>query len=81
MKQLKLLKNVKSLTEKYQIGLEKSMRGSDFMFCCVHLLYYECHKINFKKGRSNKDSSNWVKNKKVTINLINKKIINIFNAL
>ena len=81
MKQLKLLKNFKSLIEKYQIGLEKSMRDSDFMFSCVHLLYYKCHKINFKKGRSNKDSSNWVKNKKVTINLINKKIINIFNAL
>ena len=28
---------------RYQIGLEASLRGSDFFFDCVHLLYYECH--------------------------------------
>ena len=33
---------------RYQIGLEASMRGSDFIFDCVYLLYYKCHKINFK---------------------------------
>ena len=33
-----------SLTKKYQIGLKKSMRGSDFIFHCIHLLQYECHK-------------------------------------
>ena len=39
-----------SLLSRYQIGLDTSMRGSDFIFDCVHLLYYECHKINFKRG-------------------------------
>ena len=38
----------KSLIKKYQIGLETSMRGSDFIFDCVCLLYYNCHKIHFK---------------------------------
>ena len=33
---------------------------------------YKCHKINFKHGRSNIDSPDWIKNKKATINLINK---------
>ena len=28
----------------YPIGLETSVRGSDFIFVCVHLLYYKCHK-------------------------------------
>ena len=35
-----------SFLSRYQIGLERSMRGSDFIFDCVHLLYYKCHKIN-----------------------------------
>ena len=37
-----------SLLSRYQIGLEASMRGSDFIFDCVYLLYNKCHKINFK---------------------------------
>ena len=37
----------KSLLSRYQIGL---MRGSDFIFKSVQLLYYKCHKINFKRG-------------------------------
>ena len=28
---------------RYQIGLETSIRGSDFTFDCVHLLCYKCH--------------------------------------
>ena len=31
-----------SLLNSYQIGLEKLMRGSDFIFDRVHLLYYKC---------------------------------------
>ena len=34
-----------SLVSRYQIGLETSMKGSDSIFGCVHLLYYNCHKI------------------------------------
>ena len=37
------------------------MRGGDFIFECVHLLYYKCHKINPNCGRSYVDSPDWVK--------------------
>ena len=40
------------------------MRGSHFIFDCVHLLYYKRHKINFKRGGSYIDSPDWVKAKK-----------------
>ena len=33
-----------SFFSRYQIGLEMWMKGSDFVFDCVHLLYYKCHK-------------------------------------
>ena len=36
------------LLKEYQIGLEKSIRGSDFIFGCVHLLHYKCHKNKSK---------------------------------
>ena len=39
---------LESLFNRYQIRLETSMRESDFIFDCVHLLYYKCHKINPK---------------------------------
>ena len=44
------------------------MRGSDFIFDLVQLLYYECHKINFKRGGSYIDPPDWIKKKKETIN-------------
>ena len=50
---------------------ERSMRGSDFVFDCVNLLYYKCHKIIFKRGGSYIDFSGWIKNKKATISPIN----------
>ena len=61
------------LLNKYQIGLETLMRDSDFIYGCVHLLHSRCHKINFKRGRSYIDSSEWIKDKKATINPISKK--------
>ena len=45
----------------------------DFVFDYVHLLYYKCHKRSLNRGGSYIDSPDWMKNKKVTINLINKK--------
>ena len=36
-----------SLVSRYQIGLETSMAGSDFIFDSVQLLYYKCNKINY----------------------------------
>ena len=64
---MKLLKNLV-----YQIG-------SDFIYDCVYLLYYKCHK-KFKWGESYIDSPDWTKSKKATINQI-KKMTNDFNIL
>ena len=36
-----------SLISRYQIGLETSMRGSDFIFDSVQRLYYKCQKTKF----------------------------------
>ena len=36
----------KSLLNRYQIGFEASTRGSEFIFACVYLLHYKCHKTN-----------------------------------
>ena len=49
------------------------MKVSEFLFNCVLLLYYKCHKINPICGGSYIDSLNWIRNKKSTINPINKK--------
>ena len=44
---MKLLKNLfELLLNEYQIGLETSMRGSDFIFNCVYLLYYKLKLLN-----------------------------------
>ena len=48
------------------------MKGSEFDFDYVHLLYYECHEIKLNDGGSYKDSPDWIKNKNTTINPINK---------
>ena len=49
------------------------MKGSEFVFNYLHLLYCKCHKIDLNCGGSYVDSLDWIKNKKATINLINKK--------
>ena len=51
----------------------ESIKGSEFVFDYVHLLYYECHKINANRGGSYIDSPEWIKSKKATIIPINKK--------
>ena len=48
------------------------MRGVDFGFDYVHL-YWKCHKRNLNRRGSYTDSPDWLKNKKATINPINKK--------
>ena len=47
------------------------MRGRDFVFDSLHVLYYKCHKTNFKRGGSYIDSPDWIKKKKAKINLKN----------
>ena len=44
------------------------MKRSDFVFDSVQLMYYTCHKVNFKRGVSYSDSPDWIKTKKATIN-------------
>ena len=44
------------------------MKGSDFIFDSVQLMYCKFHKENFKRGGTYIDSAGWIKNKKATIN-------------
>ena len=62
-----------SLFSRFHIELETSIKSSDFIIDCVHLLYYKCHKIYFKRWESYLDSPDWIKNKKATRKPINKK--------
>ena len=57
-----------SLCLTYQDNLETSMRGSDFIFDSVQLMYYKCHRVNFIRGGSYIDSPDWIYKKKATIN-------------
>ena len=68
-KQIKLLKNF--LNHFWIDDLGKLMKGSEFVFDYVYLLYDKCYKIYLNCGDI--DSPDWIKNKKATINSINKK--------
>ena len=41
-----------SLLERYQEGLEESMRGSEFIFDSVDALYYDLNKVSLSRSRS-----------------------------
>ena len=58
----------KSTLERYQTGLQESMRGSELVFDCVNELHYKLHKVDLNRGWSYTDSPRWLKNKKATIN-------------
>ena len=49
------------------------MTDSEFVFDYVQLLHYTCHATNPNCGGSYTNSPDWIKNKKATINPINKK--------
>ena len=49
-------KNFESLLQKYQDGIEESMRESEFICDSVDLLYYHLQKISLKMGGSYIDS-------------------------
>ena len=57
-----------SLLERYQKGLQESMRGSEFVFDSVDALYYDLNKVSSIRVGSYTDSPEWIKNKKATIN-------------
>ena len=42
----------KSFLQRYQEGLQEKLRGSDFEFDGIHLLYYDFNKISLNKGGS-----------------------------
>ena len=39
------------------------MKGSEFVFYYVHLLYYKCHKIHLTRVGSYIDSLDWIEQK------------------
>ena len=49
-----------SLKKRYQNNLE-SMKGSEFVFDYVQLLYYKCHEINLNCGGLYLDYPDWIK--------------------
>ena len=51
----------------------ESTKGSEFVFFYVQLLYHKCHKTNLNRTISYIGSPDWIKNKKATINPVNKK--------
>ena len=63
---------VDSLHSRHQDNFEKSMKGSEFIFDSVQLMYYKCHKVSFRRGGSYIDSPDQIKTKKPTINPKNK---------
>ena len=66
-----------SLCSRYQGNLETTMRGSDFIFDSVQLMYYKCNKVNFKRGSSYIDYPDWIKRKKEQ-KIRKKRMINVF---
>ena len=57
-----------SLLNRYQKGLEESMKGIEFVFGNIDSLYYKLHRLSLNRGGSYIDSPKWLKNKKATIN-------------
>ena len=52
-----------SLLQRYQKRLEESIRGSEFVFDSVDLLYCKLHEICLNRGGSYIDSPECLKNK------------------
>ena len=65
---MKLFINFLNLLQRYQEGLEESMRGREFIFDSVDALYYDLNKISLSRRGSYIDSPKWLKTKKTAIN-------------
>ena len=60
-----IIKNIfNSLLQRYQKGLEESMRGNDFVFDYVQSLNYIFHKIDLKRSGSYIETPDWIKKEK-----------------
>ena len=68
-----IIKNLfDSILQRYQKGLQESMRGSDFVFDYLESLNYIFHKIDIKRSGSYTEVPKWINNKKASINPQNK---------
>ena len=67
-----IAKLVKSFLSSYQKEENILLNGSNFVFDSVDLLTVHIHKINFKRGKSNIKSPDWLYSKRATINPKNK---------
>ena len=61
-----------SILQRYQKGLQESVRESGFVFDYAESLNYIFHKIDMKRSGSYIEAPKWIKNKKATINTQNK---------
>ena len=50
-----------SLCSRYQRNIETSMQGNVFIFDSIQIMYYKCHKLNFRRGCSYIDSPDLIK--------------------
>ena len=55
------------------------IKGSNFRFESVELMDYKLHKVSLKRGGSYIKSSQWLINKRSTINPKSKMMINVFS--
>ena len=58
----------KSLLKRYQENLQEKMRGSEFGFDGINLLYYDFNKISLNRGGSYIEPAKWIKDKRSIIN-------------
>ena len=68
-----------TLLQRYQERLKESMKGSEFIFDSVDLLYYSFNKISLVRGESYINSSEWLTNKKPNKITKIKSFINQYN--
>ena len=68
-------KFINSFIKKYQEELETKLKGSSYIFELIDLLEYHLHKISLNRRSSYIDSPIWIKNKGVTINTKNTKLL------
>ena len=52
------------LLQRYQEGLEESMRGNEFVFTNVDLLHYHIQRISLNRGGSYVNFPKWLNSKK-----------------
>ena len=55
--------NFEFLLQRYQEGLEESMRGSEFVFTNVDLLHYHIQRLSLNRGGSYVNFPKWLNNK------------------